>query len=246
MNKIPGYGNIARAVKVTGVKSEVPIESDPSPAKIEEIVAKRKPVLIRGLKIGQCTQKWTSEYLKSKCIDSKISVRISNQPILDFINKNYEFITLTFPEFMDKVFTEPNENDNERYYFRSIGENPRKDVSNIWKSFPDLATDFVVPEQFSFIKVSKQNKLFKITLLTPSKIGKNIFERFPHQLAGHSYVDSLRRDGQHSVSSSWQQKSCAVGTKRSQTPLRYRYVLAFYGNLRYTPENDTKIFYFFF
>jgi tRNA wybutosine-synthesizing protein 5 len=163
MAKIPGYGNVPRSVKMIGIKSEVPIEINPSPEKIEEIVANRKPVLIRGLKIGQCTEKWTAEYLTTKCIESKVSVRISKQPILDFINKNYEFITVTFPEFMDKVFTEQNENSNDRYYFRSIGENPRKDVSDIWRSFPDLATDFDIPEQFSFIKEKIFSSVFRIS-----------------------------------------------------------------------------------
>lgn len=158
MAKIPGYGNVPRSVKMIGVKSEVPVEINPSPERIAEIVANRKPVLIRGCKIGQCTEKWTAEYLKTKCIESKVSVRISKQPILDFINKNYEFIKVAFPEFMDKVFTEQTENSNDRYYFRSIGENPRKDVSDdIWRSFPDLAADFEIPEQFSFIKVCAAN-----------------------------------------------------------------------------------------
>ncbi len=199
-----------------GVKSEVPIETNPSPAKIEEMMANRRPVLIRGFKIGQCTEKWTAEYLKTKCIESKVSVRISKQPILDFVNKNYEFITVTFPEFMDKVFTEQKEENNDRYYFRSIGENPRKDVSDIWRSFPDLATDFEIPEQFAFIKVlpNLENRMalrFTKNMTNISKLGKNLLERVSHQLARHSHVDSLRRDGQHSLSSCGQQESCAVG-----------------------------------
>jgi hypothetical protein len=52
-----------------------------------------------------------------------VSVRISTDKLLDFVNKNYRFETVKLSEFIAKVF-DPSL--VEKFYFRSIGENMRK------------------------------------------------------------------------------------------------------------------------
>jgi len=78
----------------------------------------------------------------------KVSLHVSKLRSMDFINKNFTFETVPFNEMLDKIFSkEVNSESGEaiRYYMRSLGENMRKEVSDIWKTYPELSKDFHVP-----------------------------------------------------------------------------------------------------
>lgn len=62
--------------------------------------------------------------------------------LLDFVNKNFKFETMSLGTFIEKVF---DTSSKEKYYFRSVGENMRKEVSDIHQSFPEIAGDFAIP-----------------------------------------------------------------------------------------------------
>lgn len=51
----------------------------------------RKPVVLRGLDIGSCKEKWTSEYLVEKGGDREVKIHVSKTPQMDFINKNFMY-----------------------------------------------------------------------------------------------------------------------------------------------------------
>ena len=71
---------------------------------------------------------------------------------MDFVHRNYMYRTLDFHRFMlhaardasvrDDYFISP----HERYYLRSLGSDPRREVADIGWSFPQLARSFVVPQ----------------------------------------------------------------------------------------------------
>ena len=52
-----------------------------------------------------------------------------------------------------------------RYYFRSIGNNPRKDVSDITKIAPNVAKDFTIPPELGVI----QDRIFSSVFRMSSK-----------------------------------------------------------------------------
>jgi len=112
----------------------------------------RKPVVLRGLDIGECKEKWNVEYLSQVFGKMPVKIHVSPVPEMDFIKKNFQYKTLGFDEFLRKVSN--NEHDdyfltsNEKYYLRSLGEDPRKNIADIHKQFPSLAEDFKIPSVF--------------------------------------------------------------------------------------------------
>lgn len=50
---------------------------------------------------------------------------------------------MPFPELIDNVYDPQN---TQKYYMRSSGVNVRKDVSDLWQSFPEISQDFHVPD----------------------------------------------------------------------------------------------------
>src|SRR5690606_9252071 len=108
---------------------------------LNEIFPQQLPVIIKGLNFGECVHKWKSkEYFYNKIDSNKlISTRKCKSKSLDFINKNFDFVTMKSNEFFHK-------DDEYRDYFRSVGENARKERSDFWKSFPEIKDDFVIPE----------------------------------------------------------------------------------------------------
>jgi hypothetical protein len=109
---------------------------------LNEIYPKRRPVILTGVSLGKCTSLWTPEHLKKMCGDKEVSVHASNYRTMDFINKNFVFKNMNFADFIERVFRDnadgstSSDSGEERYYLRSIGTNPRKDVSDIYASFP--------------------------------------------------------------------------------------------------------------
>lgn len=73
----------------------------------------------------------------------RVSVHVCSQDNMDFINRNFKFETMPFPELVQAVFGPPSDR---RFYLRSLGANARKEASDIAKTFPSLASEFRVPD----------------------------------------------------------------------------------------------------
>ncbi|XP_074926136.1 tRNA wybutosine-synthesizing protein 5 isoform X2 [Chelonoidis abingdonii] len=71
---------------------------------------------------------------------------------MDFLSKNFVYRTLPFDVFVRRAAeVKHNEyfiSEDEKYYLRSLGEDPRKDIADIRKQFPSLAEDIRIPEYF--------------------------------------------------------------------------------------------------
>ncbi|CAF0771491.1 unnamed protein product [Didymodactylos carnosus] len=114
---------------------------------------KRYPFILHNFDIGPCRQKWTCDYLASKIGSKPVRIHVSQEPILDFVRKNFTYETLPFDEVVrrcenvtnEKCFVSP----TEHYYFRALGENVRTDIANIEKSFPSIVDDIRYPPLFS-------------------------------------------------------------------------------------------------
>ena len=114
---------------------------------------------MRGLYIGTCTNKWSSEYLYEVVEDAEQAVaHVSNEPRMNFIKKNFSYKQMTFKELVER--SSGNGNDNcgddhqklvataEHYYFRALGKNVRKDASDFREQFPSLQRDMQFPDVF--------------------------------------------------------------------------------------------------
>ena len=130
---------------------EIPRVSDVSFEMFQQIYKERKPVIITGVDFGKCLESWKDpSYLKEMMGEQKVSVHVTKNTNLDFLNKNFQFQVMPASHFVDKLFDQENK---EKYYFRSLGENVRKDVSDIFSSYPQISQDFVVP---SIVPMAKE------------------------------------------------------------------------------------------
>lgn len=106
----------------------------------------RHPFVLRKVHLGKSVNKWkNANYLKEKVGSKSMAIHVSPGDQLDFVRKNFQYQTMNFDRFVDCVFNRE-ENDQSRYYLRSLGENVRKEVSNFWQSFPTIADDFRLPD----------------------------------------------------------------------------------------------------
>ena len=84
-----------------------------------------KPMILQGLDIGQCLERWTDEYLKEKLKETKIQVHVSENPFLNFDQKNFSYEILRFDEFLDRSQAAR----NSFLYYRSQHSNRKKAAS---------------------------------------------------------------------------------------------------------------------
>ncbi|XP_066474751.1 tRNA wybutosine-synthesizing protein 5 isoform X2 [Tiliqua scincoides] len=112
----------------------------------------RKPVVLKGLDLGPCTSKWTVDYLSQAAGNKEVKVHVSSVPQMDFLSKNFVYRTLPFDIFVRRAAEAKHKeyfiSEDEKYYLRSLGGDPRKDIADLRKQFPLLADDIWIPEYF--------------------------------------------------------------------------------------------------
>ncbi|XP_015252512.1 PREDICTED: tRNA wybutosine-synthesizing protein 5 isoform X1 [Cyprinodon variegatus] len=119
---------------------------------LEQVYPARRPAVLRGVDLGPCVDRWTTEYLEMKGGEREVKVHVSTVPQMDFLNKNFVYRTLPFKEFVRRA-SETKHSDfflseDESYYLRSLGDDVRKEPAVLSKQFPDLAEDFHIPPFF--------------------------------------------------------------------------------------------------
>ncbi|XP_064646271.1 tRNA wybutosine-synthesizing protein 5-like [Lineus longissimus] len=119
---------------------------------LTNLYPKRKPVILRGLDIGPCKDKWTVDYLSSKGGNKEVKLHVAPCAQMDFIHKNFAYRSLPFDEFIQRASQDVKAGyffqKDERYYLRSLGDDPRKSVADIREQFPEIADDLKIPEFF--------------------------------------------------------------------------------------------------
>uniref|UniRef100_A0A8C2NKP6 JmjC domain-containing protein n=1 Tax=Capra hircus TaxID=9925 RepID=A0A8C2NKP6_CAPHI len=113
---------------------------------IEHLYPQRKPLVLEGIDLGACTSKWTVDYLSQIGGRKEVKIHVAAVAQMDFISKNfvYRYFLLRFTLGIYVTFFKP----DEKYYLRSLGEDPRKDVADIRKQFPLLEGDIKFPKFF--------------------------------------------------------------------------------------------------
>ncbi|XP_023679605.2 tRNA wybutosine-synthesizing protein 5 isoform X1 [Paramormyrops kingsleyae] len=119
---------------------------------LREIYTMRRPALMKGVALGSCCDKWTVDYLADRGGAKPVTVHVSPEPRMDFLHKNFLYRTLPFDKLIRRAAEETHSDffvsENESYYLRSLGDDPRKDPADLRKQFPELAEDFCIPEFF--------------------------------------------------------------------------------------------------
>uniref|UniRef100_A0A8B9YZ35 tRNA wybutosine-synthesizing protein 5 n=1 Tax=Bos mutus grunniens TaxID=30521 RepID=A0A8B9YZ35_BOSMU len=119
---------------------------------IEHLYPQRKPLVLEGIDLGACTSKWTVDYLSQVGGRKEVKIHVAAVAQMDFISKNFVYRTLPFDKLVlraaEEKHTEFFISEDEKYYLRSLGEDPRKDVADIRKQFPLLEGDIKFPKFF--------------------------------------------------------------------------------------------------
>lgn len=118
------------------------------------IQCKRLPAILKGVDIGECCVKWTTEYLINKIGHLDAKIHVSSESKMDFINKNFVYKTLTLAETIKRASSIEHESyfiqANELYYLRSLSQERRgREVSDFHKQFPQIRDDIKIPTLFN-------------------------------------------------------------------------------------------------
>lgn len=132
----------------------------------EDIIQKGLPVVMEGVDLGPCRNKWTLKYLteqigedrkvryalyrKAKQMsDAKLTipqivVHESSVESMDFNAKNFRYTNMTFGDFSKKV------ENGARVYLRALSaEAPADQPARLDQDFPAVASDFFLPRELS-------------------------------------------------------------------------------------------------
>lgn len=162
-----------RSTKITGASIRGPLIEPSEPNEIqtiprvtiqtatdfESIMNQAKPVVITGLDIGVCTEKWSKEYLvETLGSDRKIVVHKAQTDRMNFQRKNFAYQTKDLGTFMDEI------HQGSRQYLRSISsDQPAKKAACFEQDFPEIKDDFVLPDQLRFVRENTHSSPLRIS-----------------------------------------------------------------------------------
>ncbi|EEA28289.1 tRNA methyltransferase ppm2 [Talaromyces marneffei ATCC 18224] len=128
-------------------------------AEFESIMNQAKPVVITGLNIGACTEKWSKGYLVDTLgSDRKVVVHEAQSDHMNFQRKNFSYKTKDFGTFMDEI------NQGSRQYLRSISsDQPAKKAASFEQDFPEIKDDFALPEQLNFARDNTHSSPLRVS-----------------------------------------------------------------------------------
>ncbi|GAB7338596.1 hypothetical protein MBLNU457_5333t2 [Dothideomycetes sp. NU457] len=118
-----------------------------SAAQFDDIRRKAEPVIIEGLHIGACNQKWTPEYLRQQVgADRQVVIHDSPTPHMDFQSKNFSYSTTSFGNLIDSATS------GKHVYLRALSaEKPADKVTHLSEDFPTIAADFQLPPELAYV-----------------------------------------------------------------------------------------------
>ncbi|EKF31682.1 hypothetical protein MOQ_004479 [Trypanosoma cruzi marinkellei] len=109
-----------------------------------------RPVVFRKVNMGRCVDLWANPtYLKEAEKNAMVSVHVARETyLLDFVKKNFTFRHVSFASLVDhcvKAVENPHAAGSESWYLRAVAPNMKTERANVWKDFPQLGGDFVLP-----------------------------------------------------------------------------------------------------
>ena len=126
----------------------------------DQVLDKGQPVIVRNTAMSSCMSDWTLPNLIAKIGRDRIIVvhEAPDDSILDFQLKNFKYVKKPFKDFIDEISR------GSPQYLRSLSlENPAGKPANISVDFPELASSFKLPPQFSFVQQRMHSSVLRIS-----------------------------------------------------------------------------------
>lgn len=171
----PDRGSDSQAAEIRPIP-RVNVSSKESMA---DIIRQGSPVLIEGLDIGACRNKWTLDYLAEQvgdrqvrgsakslandAIDADISraqvvVHECNVRNMDFNAKNFRYTSMAFGDFAREV------QNGARLYLRALSADaPANQPANLAHDFPSVAADFRLPEALNACLENMHSSVLRVS-----------------------------------------------------------------------------------
>ncbi|KAI9798004.1 MAG: tRNA methyltransferase ppm2 [Candelina submexicana] len=124
-----------------------------------KILSAGRPVILKGLEIGPCTQTWTSEYLKEQVgVDRQVVVHSAITQFMNFQAKNFTYDKMGFGEFVDMAAK------GKQLYLRSLAlDQPSERPATLAQDFPAIAEDFGLPSTLAFVAENAHSSPLRIS-----------------------------------------------------------------------------------
>ena len=121
-------------------------------------VAKRKPCVFEKVDLGDCTWKWTPEYLKQALGSERLfDVHHANGGTMLFESKNFEIRKETFSQFMDTIVI------GEKKYLRAVSLQDKHKPANFYHDFEALSADFRLPKHLAISEEQQHSSVFRVS-----------------------------------------------------------------------------------
>lgn len=108
---------------------------------------KAKPVVFHNLDIGPCVHTWNPDHMRSAVgADRSVVLHEAPEPNLSFVSKNFTYSTTSFSGFISRI------ENGDHLYLRSLAaSSPSTTPTHLNDDFPNLAKDFNLPPELSFV-----------------------------------------------------------------------------------------------
>lgn len=109
-----------------------------------------EPLVLKGVPLGCCRERWTLEHLETSLGDMKVSAHVSSGPALDFAGKNFAYEVMPLRDFLHRAgaakrtSSDSNGQDFRYYYYRS--QHVKRNKPSSLEFLGSLADDFHLPE----------------------------------------------------------------------------------------------------
>ncbi|KAF7442473.1 O-Methyltransferase polyketide biosynthesis [Pyrenophora tritici-repentis] len=123
------------------------------------LVAASKPVIIEGLDIGPCTDLWTLDYLKEKLGPQReLVIHECPSDRMTFKDKNFAYVKKSVADFLDGIAQ------GSHAYLRAVSSSqPNKLPTKLEDDFPNIASDFRLPDVCSVVKENYHSSPLRIS-----------------------------------------------------------------------------------
>jgi tRNA wybutosine-synthesizing protein 4 len=142
-----------------------------SAAEWHAVLQSREAYILEDLDYGSCVAKWTPEYLQSAVGPEKqVIIHKTESEAMNFLSKNFKYITQPFVSFIDAVFNST----TERVYLRSVSDDAKNKPANLAEDWPSLAPDFEIPSILRGQNGIPQGSVFS-TVLRVGSVGTSMW-----------------------------------------------------------------------
>ncbi|KAH8897815.1 methyltransferase-like protein [Thozetella sp. PMI_491] len=123
------------------------------------VLRDRQPVVLSGSNIGPCTSTWDLESLVTKIGgDRMVVIHDSSTRNMDFVRKNFQYVTTSFRDFAARVEKE------DMVYLRALSsDEPSDKPANLTADFPSLAAEFVLPPELGFVSDNLFSSVLRVS-----------------------------------------------------------------------------------